>query len=448
MLTTLDLTAIVAYALALFVIGYFCGRKESAEGFLISDRKMGLISSISTINATKTGAIILVYTALLYDYGLSALWYFIGVVAGYFVFVPFAMKLHRKSNGKYYTLAHYFSDNYGAVSGYAAASACIIIMIGFLITNLIAASKVFSYFTGISFAASAISVAIVILIYLIMAGFKAVVKTDILQYIAIFFLLTVFLIPLSQGIDIPAQDWNSFGVGIPNILSFVTVGIFVPFASPDLWQRIYAMPDQKRVKNAIIASILIFIPACLILTLVGLFVKAYLPHIDADIALIHGFATLLPSGMVGLALVIFFAAFMSSIDTYTYTASSSIVQDLIRPSNKERAVKLIRIVVTLVLIFCTIIAIVLSDLLKATYIFAGFLIAIAIPSIATAIRPSIKPRTVALSLILGILTIIFVVIVDVLRDNLEPILMLKGIIGSVLGLVIGYVITLIERKRN
>jgi len=231
-------------------------------------------------------------------------------------------------------------------------------------------------------------------------------------------------------------------------LSFVTVGIFVPFASPDLWQRIYAMPDQKRVKNAIIASILIFIPACLILTLVGLFVKAYLPHIDADIALIHGFATLLPSGMVGLALVIFFAAFMSSIDTYTYTASSSIVQDLIRPSNKERAVKLIRIVVTLVLIFCTIIAIVLSDLLKATYIFAGFLIAIAIPSIATAIRPSIKPRTVALSLILGILTIIFVVIVDVLRDNLEPILMLKGIIGSVLGLVIGYVITLIERKRN
>ena len=54
-------------------------------------------------------------------------------------------------------------------------------MVGFLIINLIASAKVFEFFTGLSFSLSAILVSLVILVYLLMAGFDAVVKTDVLQ---------------------------------------------------------------------------------------------------------------------------------------------------------------------------------------------------------------------------------------------------------------------------
>ena len=68
-LVTLDYIVIALYFLALIIIGYFASRKQTSESFLISERKLGFLSGIATINATKTGAILLVFTALLYIYG-------------------------------------------------------------------------------------------------------------------------------------------------------------------------------------------------------------------------------------------------------------------------------------------------------------------------------------------------------------------------------------------
>jgi len=187
MLATIDFFIIGAYILSVILIGYFASRKQSSESFLISERKLGILSGISTINATKTGAIIFVFTALLYEYGFSAMWYFIGIVLGYLVFLPFAKSLFSKSNARYYTLADYFHENYGTLSGRLVSVITILTMVGFLIINLITAAKVLEFFAGMNFAFAAVIVAVVVMLYLLLAGFSAVVKTDVLQYLAIIF---------------------------------------------------------------------------------------------------------------------------------------------------------------------------------------------------------------------------------------------------------------------
>jgi len=446
MLTPLDYLAIAGYVIALLAIGYRASRRETAEGFLIAERKMGTFGAVCTINATKTGSIILIYTALMYEYGVSGLWYFVGVVLGYLVFIPFAKRLYAYSDKQYFTLADYFFDRYGKLSGYAASIVSIILMGGFLITNLIASSKVVAFHTGWSFEFSTISVAVLILVYLCMAGFRAVVHTDTFQYIAIVFLLVVFLLPLSRNIQIPASDWNVMKAGMGNIFGFFLFGILIPFASPDLWQRVYAMPTVTRMKRSIVYSVAIYLPTCIVLTFIGLLVKAHLPDIDPDLALMQGFATLLPVGLSGLALVVFFAAFMSSIDTYAYTAASSIVKDFRKDLTSVQMVFSIRIVIALLLVFAVVVAIYVQDLLQAAFIFASFFPVLALPSIVTFFKPSVSSRAIGIGMVAAIVSTILAIAISVVAGGFVPETALKVMGVSMAAFVVGSVFGGVSRR--
>ena len=56
-------------------IGYFASKKEDAEGYLIANRKLGLFQSVMTLSGSFIGAMtLLVYTAFVFTYGISAMW--------------------------------------------------------------------------------------------------------------------------------------------------------------------------------------------------------------------------------------------------------------------------------------------------------------------------------------------------------------------------------------
>ena len=167
-LSNLDLFLIFAYFVVLLIIGWRYSKRQSQEDFLIAERKLGAFSSMMTINASKTGSILMIFVALAYLWGFSAIWYFLGVVAGALLFIPFALRLRERSE-RYYTLADYFRHNYGRGASYFASLLTIFGMVGFLIVNLIASAKVFSFFTGWSFWLSSLIMVLIILCYLLPA---------------------------------------------------------------------------------------------------------------------------------------------------------------------------------------------------------------------------------------------------------------------------------------
>lgn len=90
LLTLTDYLIIAAYFLLILVVGALTGRKQEKEDFLISGRKLTSLQATTTIFSSRIGAaILLTYTALVYMYGMGALWYFIGSVFGLFVFYFF-----------------------------------------------------------------------------------------------------------------------------------------------------------------------------------------------------------------------------------------------------------------------------------------------------------------------------------------------------------------------
>ncbi len=441
----IDYIVIAAYFIIILAVGYIASRRETKEGFLISERKLGVFSSMATINASKTGAILMIFTALVYLFGFSAIWYFIGVIIGYIIFIFFADNLKNSSKGRYYTLADYFLHNYGRKAAILASLLTIITMAGLGILNLIAGAKIFQIFGGITFPISVVLIAGVILVYLLMGGFKAVVKTDILQYGVIVILIVLFALVLSGNVSVPAAEWNMASAGITTIIGFIIVGLAFPFASPDLWQRVYAAKDVKTFRKGMILSIIIYFFVALMLAFVALGLKTQLPGIDPDIALVSGFSILLQPGLVGLAIVMFFSALMSTADTFFFTASSSVAQDFFK---KREPVSTLRYALVGVILVSVIITILTENLVITTYIFSAFFMALAVPIIASWVNKKISPITIAVGLAFGMLsTIAIISSLLLLSIPIEPALAVIILCLTIVGLIIGAIVNHVKKKQ-
>lgn len=450
-LTNIDLIFMGIYFLLLIIIGIIVNRKQSNEDFLISNRNLSIYSGIATINASKTGAIIMAYTALVFLYDLSAIWYFFGTLLGYIFFLPFAIKLFKQSKKKQYTLAEYFYKNYGKINGNITNILTIIIMLGFLIINLIAASSVFNFFTQISFSISASIIIISILIYMILGGFKAVVKTDLVQYIAILFIL-IIIIPIalfnsqniSQSQIINTINFDLFQAGISTIIGFLLLGFLFPFASPELWQRIYAFADTKTLKKSIIYSSLIYFLFGSMLTYLALIIKTKLPHIDPNIAFISGLTQMLPIGLTGLSLILLISAFMSSIDTYIFTASSALILNFTNNKDKNTIKKRIKITMTIISFIALILTIIISDLVDSIYLTA-FVVVLAIPTIVTYFNPNINKNILKGGFFLGLISVLIMLPFEFSKDIISPNIILKGIGTTIIGMIIVWIIIKIQK---
>lgn len=442
-LSTFDFILIFVYFAVLIFMGYFYSRKQSKEDFLIAERKLGAFSTMMTVNASKTGSILMIFTALVFLWGFSAIWFFIGIIAGIFLFIPFAVRLRGKSE-KYYTLADYFKYNYGKGSAYFASLITIFYMFGFLVVNLIAGTKIFVFFTGWPFWLGAIIMMGIVLFYLMLSGYKAVVKTDILQYFAIVFIIGILALLLFNGSLIPASEWNLFNAGIVDIIGFFIVGIFIPFAAPDLWQRVYSARGKKEIKAGLLWSIVPYAIVAFLLSLIALTVKVMFPEVDPDLALIHGFANLLPSGLIGLSVVLLFGAIMSTIDTYIYTASSAIVQDFFK-LDKEKIVRNIKGAIFTLAIIAIILSILIQSLIIGSFIFIALVMVLAVPVIATWIKKSIKERTLLFGFTIGLIVSIGYLIFSLIKGNIEPIIVVISLVASIFGLIVGGIVSYIKR---
>ena len=443
-LSSLDFVLIGVYFIVLLLIGYFTSRRKDDDEFLIAKRKLGTWSTMATMNASKSGSIFMIFTALVFLWGFSAIWYFIGVVVGALLFIPFALKLKENSQKRFYTLADYFRYNYGKKLAILASLISIFLMFGFLVLNLMAGSKIFVFFTGWPFWLCASIMVLIVLIYLLLGGFKAVVKTDILQYIAMIFILIVLALILFNGSIIPVSEWNFFNVDLMTLLGFFLVGIIFPFASPDLWQRVYSAKGKRELRNGMLLSVLFYAFLAFLIALVALTVKASFPNIDPDLALIYGFANLLPAGLLGLSVVFLFAAIMSSIDTYIFTGASAIIQDFFE-WDKEKIVRNIKKLIFVLAVAGTLASILIQSLIIGSYIFVAAEVALGAVVIATWIKRTARKRTLFIGMVVGLIGFFVYLVISLMNGVVEPTIVVVTLAATLVGLGIGGLVSWIKK---
>ena len=448
MLTSLDYLFIVIYFLLILIIGWFAGRKESKEEYLIAGRKLKFLSATATIFSSKIGAgILLTYTALVYLYGLGALWYFIGAIFGYFVFYFFAKKIKKLSDEKqYYTLPDFFFDKKGKITGFLVSLVVLISMFGWVIVNFTGGAKVITEYSALSFELSVILMGVIILTYLLIGGFKAVVKTDIIQTVGIslLFILMIYLL-FNFGGSLTSAEFNLFSIPAGQIINFFLAGLLFPLASAELWQRVYAIKDEKNLKKTLILTSSLYFIIGVVLLVIGLIIRTKLVGLNADTSLIVGFNQLLPFGLAGLAVVIFYSAIMSSADTYLFTSNASLTQDFLQKLGiikRETLIKVMKIGLSLLMVLGVIISLIIRNIIDATFLFVALMMSLGFVTLAVWIKPNINRHSINFAILFSLIGIIGLAFIK----GISPSLVSYSLGLSLIGLIFGIIIDLIKKK--
>ncbi|EKD66518.1 MAG: hypothetical protein ACD_49C00038G0052 [uncultured bacterium (gcode 4)] len=439
MLTTLDYSLIIAYIIIVLMVGLSAGKKETKEEFLIAGRKLNFFTTAVTLFVNKVGAgILLTYSALVYLYGAGAIWFFIGAIFGYFVFYFFAKKIKKMADEKnFYTLADFFFDQKGKLAGFLVSLIVVISMFWWVVVNFTGGAKILTEYSPINFEWAVIIMWAVVLSYLLMGGFKAVVKTDIIQGFGLFTIL--FLIIFSLFFNIPTFskiNIDFFSIPIGQIVNFFLAGLLLPFAAAELWQRVYAAKNIENLKKWLIIWSTMYVIVGILLTLIGLIIRTNLPNLTNDIVLVVGLNKLLPVGLAWLPIVLFCFAALSTTDTFLFSSSASLVQDLLLKSNfikKENLLKIMRISIISLTIFAIILSIIIRNLVDTTFFFVALMMSLGLLVLIIWVNPKINKYSINLSILFSLVGVILLAILNGISTSLVVYSLWLCVAGLIIG---------------
>jgi len=364
----------------------------------------------SQLAATMTAgffdsAVLALYIGYLYQYGFSAIWIFIGFIAGFICLRRFAGRIKAQADSMgVYSMPEYFYKILGKRNGLLFSIFLVIQFFIFLVINFIVAGEVFSVIFGISYPIAVVIGALIVLTYLMMAGFKAVIKTDFFQLIITFIMcLTVGLFFLGKT-HIPASEITLTGLGWGNTIGFILLGIASIIVAPDLWQRIFASKNEKVLKRGLWYAAGALALGAVIISVLGLTTKHFFPNIAPQDALVTGFSQLLPFGLKEFGMVLLYAVALSSSDTVIFVLSSLFTRDLKNYTKKysEESMRKLTRFIMMIVVFLAVVAALLDQNIVSLGIAFGSLNLALFPVVIGSLYWKLNEKAVFWSLLLSL----------------------------------------------
>lgn len=418
----LSLLFFLIYISIVAFISFRASRKETEDGFMIADRQVQGVQVAATMSAGFfDGATLAVYAAYIYQYGISASWLFVGFALGFILMRRyFAPLIKRKADElQVYSLPEYFFKVFGKQTGIMFSLLLVVQFFLLLVINFVIAGRVLTAIFPITRPLSLTIGGVVVLAYLLLAGFKAVVKTDFFQLIIMFLMgLSVAGFLLGKT-HIPLTEFAPLSLGVGNLIGFLLIGAISIMVAPDLWQRIFATKDEKNLKRGLGYASIILPLLAIIISVVGLATKQFFPGIAPENALVTGFSKLLPYGLLQFGMVLLYAVALSSADTITFVVSSIFTRDLKNYTKKysdESMKKLTRFFMVLFVVLAVALGLFYQDII-AIGLSLGSLSLALFPAIFGSFFWKLNSRAVTWSLILATLSVVGLFIGNVLTPQ-------------------------------
>ena len=344
---TVDYSIIVGYLAVLLVLGFW--RKQSkasdATELILGGRFLTLPAFVASLVSTWYGGILGVgeYS---YRYGLSN-WLVFGLPYYLAAFI-FALFLARKAReSKVTTIPEKLAQVYGdktALAGsfiifFMTVPAAYILMLGVLGEQLFGWPLWIGILAGSVFS----------IVYVFSGAFKAVVRTDLLQFALMFIGFAVLLIMLVSrygGFEYLANNlpethltWHG-GNSHWYIASWYVIAL-ATLIEPAFFQRCYAAKKPAVARKGIFISIACWAIFDFMTTSCGLYARAVLPNLADPVSSFPALAqVVLPAGLLGLFALTLLATVMSTVDSYSFLAASTFGHDIIPRLIKKRAVRI------------------------------------------------------------------------------------------------------------
>jgi solute:Na+ symporter, SSS family len=339
--TTVFLAAFSVYILFLIWLGWFVSRKqESGEDFLLAGRGLPVFLILGTTVATMVGTGSSIgAVGFGYENGWGGALYGIGgaigilLAAWWFAPVRELRFMTMSEELSYYAGASRLVKN---LTGVLIFLACI----GWLGAHILGGGMYLAWIAGMDIQAAKITVALGFSIYIIIGGYRAVVWTDTIQVIILFFgfMLMAFLaIQQSGGWEAlmsvqPEGSISTLGVermGALHALSLVMVIAVGVLATPSFRQRIYSSKSVSGARTSFVWSGGIYLFFSFIPALIGMAAFALNPDLEnRNFAFPFLAIEVLPLHVGVIVLIAGLSATMSSASSDAIAGVTILMRDL------------------------------------------------------------------------------------------------------------------------
>jgi len=344
-LTTADIVAMIVYMFAVIGIGLWFSRDEkTSEDYLLGGRKIPWYAvGISYMMSLFSTASLVSIPGEIFNHGLSLL--VLGVlypffsVLSFYVFMGFYFKL------KSFTPFEYLERRFDVSVRLLVSSIYLWTRLLYLAMVLFATSKVFEGSADWNPIMTIVIVGIIGIIYTVLGGMKAVVWTDVVQFVVLVggIIVTIFICASDieggiggiityafdhgHGVDLFTQkSFYSFDPYLRLCFWLLIIGkimepIFYNSGDQISIQRLLSTSSYHQAKKAIYTNAIIVLPFTFCLWFIGLAIYSYYsqnpdPRVTSgDAAFFVFISTKMPSPMPGIILSAMLAAAMSTLDS-------------------------------------------------------------------------------------------------------------------------------------
>jgi Na+/proline symporter len=416
-----------------FIIGLsiYYSKTSTDEDYLLAGRNRTTFAIMASKFAGAIGvSTFITYTGYAYRFGWGVFIMLVGSIIGYNLFAFWASPIIKRLSvqGKFYTQgdmpAYVTGDKR---TGDLANVLTVIIQFFWILLSLVGGAKVIAYFGLMCYPMAVITTCAIVLTYVLLAGFKAVIITDIFQaFIILFFLVfIVFNLIKAENVSlILSHTTESLNPGL--VVGLALYGCLSVFGLADRYLLCYAAKNVRSIKLGMSLAVIPVVIIAFLLMIVGLTVLYHKSGMDADTVFIYAMQHQLSEKLIPVLIVMFFAGLMSTADTAIFAVASHAASHS-RVTNKVTAVRISSIVVV---ILATVISFFWESVVDITVVGAALRLTLAVPMIYIILQHKNAGRFKG-SLFGGIIGLIG----GIFAFGSDPKLALTVLIGSLLGLL-------------
>ncbi len=334
------LIGFIIYALAMIWLGWYVSRNQkNGDDFLLGGRSLPMFLTLGSTVATMVGTgSSMGAVGFGYSNGWAGMLYGLGGAVGILLmawwFAPMR-KLRFMTMSEelsYYTGASHIIKNIVGLLIFIAS-------IGWLGAHILGGSMYLSWAAGIDMTVAKIIIALAFAIYVVIGGYSAVVWTDTIQALILFFgfiLMAVLAVVhvggwnmIEHAMDPKAMSFlaiDKLGV-LPALSLAMVIGVGV-LATPSYRQRIYSGKDVSSVRRSFVYTGVLYLFFSILPAIIGMAAFTMNPSLEnSNYAFL--FATSFLPSMLGLVVLIAgLSATMSSASSDAIAAVAIMMRDL------------------------------------------------------------------------------------------------------------------------
>ena len=387
----IDCIVLVIYALCMVGIAvYTHNRSKSVNDFLLAGKRglNGWMSAFS-YGTTYFSAVVFIGYAGKFGqaYGLAAVWIgisnaIIGALFAWLVLAKRTKNMTVRLSAK--TMPEFFEKRFDSQNiKLISAIVIFLFLIPYSASVYNGLSSLFAIVFGIPGWVVMVLLAVLTAVYLFFGGYFATALSDFIQGIIMLFGVVFMVIcfmnhdnvswDLSALVNDVNKSWftfNSDSTGLygstVSLLSLVLLTSFGVWALPQTIHKYYAVRDKRAITQGIVVStafaLIIGFGAYFVGALAGLFPKE-LAGVSADNIIPVLLARVIPSGFMGVIVVLILSASMSTLASVSLASASVVAVDIYKGRvNKSASDKRVNVIMRALCLFFILVSVVIAIL--------------------------------------------------------------------------------------